>query len=281
MHKSTFLVSILLLITSHLALSQSAEVGLFLGTTTYKGDLNVSLFNFKAVQPAVGVLYRKNLNHHWAHRLGFTYGTIVGDDALSDDEYQNRRNLSFKSNIFDLHYYIEFNFFPYQIANPETRFTPFVFTGINGYFFNPKAELNGDWYNLQPLGTEGQGTNAYPDRSPYKRLQMAIPFGGGVKVRLSSRFGLTVEAAARRLFTDYLDDVSTTYADKAVIAAENGDIAAILSDRSIDGQTFDNTNRQRGNASDNDWYMFAGITINYTISKKYNDNCTPFKGKLR
>lgn len=254
---------------------------MFLGTSTYKGDLNNTLFNFRLVKPAVGVLYRKNLNHHWAHRLGFTFGTIAADDALANDDYQKRRNLSFRSNIFDLHYHIEFNFFPYQIANPDSRFTPFLFTGINGYFFNPQAEINGDWYDLQPLGTEGQGTAAYPDRSPYKRLQFAIPFGGGIRFKVGRRFGMSVEAGVRRIFTDYLDDVSSTYADKAVIAAENGDIAAFLSDRSTDGQTIDNTNRQRGNASDNDWYMFTGITINYTISKKYNDNCTPFKGKLR
>ncbi|MBK8415747.1 MAG: hypothetical protein IPL22_15355 [Bacteroidetes bacterium] len=134
---------------------------------------------------------------------------------------------------------------------------------------------------MQPLGTEGQGTTAYPDREKYKRLKVAIPFGGGFKFKLSRRFGMTVEAGARRLFTDYFDDVSSTYADKDILLAENGELAVIFSDRSIDGQALTNTNRQRGNASDRDWYMFTGITINYSLSKKYNDNCTPFRGKLR
>ncbi|MFM7902216.1 MAG: DUF6089 family protein, partial [Bacteroidota bacterium] len=108
-----------------------------------------------------------------------------------------------------------------------------------------------------------------------------IPFGGGMKFKISRRFGVTVEAGARRTYTDYLDDVSTTYADKSVLFASNGDLSAVLSDRSLDGQTVDNTNRQRGNASDNDWYMFTGISLNYTLSKKYSDNCKPFRGKLR
>jgi len=276
-----YFISIILFLNSTLVKAQSSEIGIFLGASTYKGDLNVSLFNPNVAKPAVGILYRKNMNHHWAHRFGLNYGTAFGDDAISDDGFQNRRNLSFRSRIIDLHYYIEFNFFPYQIANPESRFTPFLFVGLNGFYFNPQAEFNGDWYDLQPLGTEGQGTSAYPNRSPYKRLQFSIPFGGGIKFKLSSRFGMTLEAGPRRTYTDYLDDVSTTYADKTVIALENGDIAAVLSDRSLNSQLVDNTNRQRGNASDNDWYMFTGITINYTISKKYNDNCTPFKGKLR
>nr|HMT28632.1 hypothetical protein [Bacteroidia bacterium] len=142
-------------------------------------------------------------------------------------------------------------------------------------------ELNGEWYDLQPLGTEGQGTSGFPDRDKYKRLSFALPFGGGVKIKLARRFGVTVEAGARRLYTDYLDDVSTTYPEKGMLLAENGELAVIFSDRSTDGQALNNGNRQRGNASDRDWYMFTGITLNYTLSSKYGNNCTPFKGKLR
>jgi hypothetical protein len=261
--------------------AQSSEIGLFLGTTTYKGEINPSLFTTRLLSPAIGVLYRKNMNNHWAHRFGLNYGRVAADDALSDDDFKKTRNLSFRSNIFDLHYYLEFNFFPYQIANSKTTWSPFIFVGINGFLFNPQAEYNGEWYSLQPLGTEGQGTSAYSDRTPYKRLQVAIPFGGGVKFKLSRRFGMSIEAGARRLYTDYLDDVSTTYADPLVLEAANGQIAAILADRSLSAVNPDHEGRQRGNASDNDWYMYSGITINYTLSKRYNDNCTPFKGKLR
>lgn len=275
------LLLFLLLFTTGVVHAQSSEMGIFLGTATYKGEISNSLVNTKSLKPAVGILYRRNLNSHWAYRIGITYGTPNASDADSDDPYQQRRNLSFRSRTFDGHFLWEFNFLPYQIANNRTRFAPFIFGGLSVYRFNPQAELGDDWYNLQPLGTEGQGTTAYPDREKYKRLKVAIPFGGGFKFKLSRRFGMTVEAGARRLFTDYFDDVSTTYADKDILLAENGELSVILSDRSIDGQALNNTNRQRGNASDRDWYMFTGITINYSLSKKYNDNCTPFRGKLR
>jgi hypothetical protein len=281
MSKTSFILFLIFFIYSSSLFSQSKEFGVFLGTTTYKGELNKSLFTLRLIKPSVGLLYRKNINNHWAHRFGLNYGRVEADDALSDDEYQKRRNLSFRSSIWDLHYYLEFNFLPYQIANMNTRFTPFIFAGVNGYLFNPKGYLNGSWYSLQPLGTEGQGTSFYSGRKKYNRLQFAIPFGGGVKFRVARRVGMTIEAGARKLYTDYLDDVSTTYADKVILQANYGEISVLLSDRSIDGQAPGNENRQRGNASDNDWYMFTGFTINYTISKKYNDNCTPFKGKLR
>jgi hypothetical protein len=260
---------------------QSTEIGIFLGGASYKGEINPSLFTGRLLKPAVGALYRKNFNNHWAYRLGVNYGTVAGDDALSEDEYQQRRNLSFRTHILEGHLNFEFNFFKYQIANPQTRFTPFVFAGLAFYRFNPQAQLGDEWYDLQPLGTEGQGTSAYPDREKYRRFQFALPIGGGIKFRLARRFGMTVEAGARKAYTDYLDDVSTTYADKTVLLTENGEAAMLLSDRSTDGQALNNTDRQRGNASDNDWYLFGGVTFNFVLSRKYGDNCTPFKGKLR
>ena len=264
------------------SLAQSSEAGLFLGVATYKGELQNHLFSTKFIKPAVGILYRRNLNSHWGYRLGITYGAVTADDAESDDDYQVRRNLSFRSRILDFHGVFEFNFFSYQLASDRSaKWTPFLFGGLSIYHFNPQAELDGEWYDLQPLGTEGQGTDAYPSREKYKRTQVALPFGGGFKFRFTRRFGMTVEAGARRLYTDYLDDVSTTYADKDVLLSNYGETSVILSDRSIDGQAANNTDRQRGNASDNDWYMFAGISLNFTLSSKYSDNCTPFRQKLR
>ncbi|MFN9597085.1 MAG: DUF6089 family protein, partial [Bacteroidota bacterium] len=246
------------------ASAQSYEVGFFGGVSTYKGELQQSLFDYRQSKPAVGVLIRKNLNNHWAQRIALNFGTIAASDSKSDEGFKKNRNLSFRSRVLDIHYLIEFNFFPYQIANPATFFTPFVFAGINVFQFNPQAEFKGEWYDLQPLGTEGQGTSSYPDRKKYNRVQVGIPIGGGLKFKISRRFGATIEAGARRTYTDYLDDVSTTYADKSVLLAANGELSAFLSDRSLDGQSIDNTNRQRGNASDNDWYMFTGISLNYT-----------------
>lgn len=263
------------------SVAQSYEVGCLIGLATYKGELQQSLFDFRNSGLTGGLLLRKNLNNHWAQRLALSFGTVSASDSKSEDGFKQNRNLSFRSRMLDIHYLIEFNFFPYQIANPATTFTPFFFAGISVFKFNPQAELKGKWYDLQPLGTEGQGSALYSDRKKYRRLQIAIPIGGGMKFKISRRFGVTVEAGARRTYTDYLDDVSTTYVDKSILISTNGELSAMLSDRSIDGQIIDKTNRQRGNESDNDWFMFTGITLNYTLSKKYSDNCKPFKAKLR
>jgi len=280
-YRENFLFILFCALSPLQSLSQSMEAGFFLGGATYKGEIQKSLFDFRQSKPAVGVFFRKNQNNHWAQRLSLTIGTVGASDSKSNDDFNKSRNLSFRSRLVDVSYILEFNFFPYQIANPESFFTPFIFAGINLFSFNPQAQLDGEWYDLQPLGTEGQGLSAYPDRKKYNRLQVAIPFGGGVRLKLSDRFGISIESGVRRLYTDYLDDVSTTYADPLLLSASNGTVSAILADRSLNNQPELNENRQRGNASDNDWYMFTGVTLNYTLSKKYSDSCKPFRAKLR
>jgi hypothetical protein len=79
-------------------------------------------------------------------------------------------------------------------------------------------------------------------------------------------FGMGLEWGMRRTFTDYLDDVSKTYADVVAVSAENGPDAGALSDRSVDPGT--NTDRQRGNSKTNDWFSFAGLSLTFNIKGK-------------
>jgi len=254
-------------------------MGVMVGVMGYKGDLNPVLFTDKFLHPGVGIIYRRYYNNHWAFRAGFSYGRISADDAFSTDSFNLNRNLSFRSDIMELHGGYEFNFFPYQTANPSTFATPYLFVGLSVFRYNPKAELNGQWYALQPLGTEGQGTELYPNRKPYSRVSVSMPFGGGFKIKLSKRFCGIIEVGVRRCWTDYLDDVSKTYADPATIRKEYGKVAAQLSDRSVEKGSPE-VGRQRGNTTDKDWYMFSGVQITYTLSKKYIDSCRPFRFKL-
>ena len=256
-------------------------MGVMIGFSGYKGDLNTTMFNKSLIRPAFGIQYRRCYSNHWSFRAGLSLIKIKGNDALSKDTFQLNRNLMFKSNVLEFHIGYEFNFFPYQTANPSTFFTPYLFGGIAIYRFNPKAELKGNWYALQPLRTEGQGTSAFSGRKPYSRTSISLPFGGGIKFKLRKRIGFQLEVGVRKTYTDYLDDVSTTYADPSLIRTEYGKIASQLSDRSLKKAFNGNKDRQRGNSTDKDWYYFAGFQINYTLSKKYIDSCSPFKVKLR
>jgi hypothetical protein len=252
--------------------SQGSELGLFFGVSTYKGELKQELFKTDYLHPAFGLQYRKNFSKHWSANINATFGAISAADSTSDDPFQLERNLSFKSNILELGGRIEFNFFPYYIGNEDWPFTPFLFIGIAGYRFNPIAEIEDNEFELQPLGTEGQGTSGYPDRKKYKRTQVSIPYGGGFKFTITPRIGLNIEAGVRKTYTDYLDDVSSTYADRAFLI-ENGVMAVVLSDRSPGAANNDFTGKQRGNSRDTDKYLFAGIVLSFRLGNFTRENC--------
>lgn len=278
--KSLIWLFVVALSAPTLLFSQSREMGIMLGTMGYRGDLDPTVFDDRYLEPAIGILYRRSYSNHWCFKAGLNYGHIQASDTEAEDEWSRNRNLNFRSHIIEATGQFEFNFFPYQTASPFSKFSPYLFCGYSLFHFNPKAEINGNWVKLQPLGTEGQGTEQYPDRKKYRRTALAFTYGGGIKFKIARRFGLMIESGIRSAYTDYLDDVSSTYADPLAIRREHGKTAMTLSDRSLERDPSGNIGRQRGDRRNRDLYVFTGVQITYTLSKKYIDSCRPFRIKL-
>ena len=97
-------------------------------------------------------------------------------------------------------------------------------------------------------------------------VQLCIPVGIGFKYTLDRSFGIGLELGIRKTFTDYIDDVSTTYFDFANYPEANP-LSQQLADRSnhtrpeitLPGQ-------QRGDPREKDSYMFAIFSINYKLT---------------
>ena len=248
-----------------LCYAQRSEVGVQGGVSFYLGDLNPGSV-FKGVMPAGGLFYRYNFHEHWALRGNAIIGWVKAADADSDVPSQLDRNLSFSSVVMEFSLVGEFNFFRYAPGDMKRPFTPYIYGGIALFKFNPKADLDGTKYELQPLGTEGQGTTFYPDRKKYSLTTGSIPFGLGVKANISKHFAVGLEWGMRYTFTDYLDDVSTVYADPDIIEQERGEIARQLADRSL--SQVPNADKQRGNSTTNDWYSFSLLTFSFIIPGK-------------
>jgi len=252
-----------------LAQSQKVEIGLFGGASNYSGDLTPDYgIVLSETRPAVGGLVRYNPNNFISLRFGITSAYISGSDENWDDPALRERNLSFRSNILEASLIAEINLPGYDVE--MKKFSPYLFFGIAGFHHNPMALYQGEWIQLQPLGTEGQGTSAFPDRKKYSLYQAAVPFGLGAKFGLGSGLTLSAELGVRMTFTDYLDDVSTTYVDPNVLILENGELAYRLSnrtgelpgrDRPIDYGNGD----PRGNPDIKDSYVIAGFTFTYTL----------------
>ncbi len=276
---NTVLLIITLLVFNFASTAQqfkpNTEIGLILGTSYYLGDLNTTHFNQSSA--TAGLVIRKNIDKRFVYKAEVMYLNIKSDERQSSDTIALNRGLHFRSPIYELSGQIEFNFLPYQSGNPLYTWTPFVYTGISIFSFNPQAEnINGEWVDLQELGTEGQGTTTEFNgntRSKYSLIQFAIPIGGGLKIAVNENFNIVLEYGARKTFTDYLDDVSTTYAGPNINGSwpvEMSDLAQQMSDPNGTHVK----DEQRGNPDKKDWYSFAGITLSFKLNNNTKD-CYP------
>ncbi|NIG52132.1 DUF6089 family protein [Chitinophaga sp. Cy-1792] len=240
------------------------ELGISAGTAQYFGDLNTRRA-LNAMKPAVGIFYRKYMNDYIGLRAHFRYMQLGYSDTYNKNEFARRRNLSFNTDLFELALQGDFNFFRFEPGSLDKRFSPYLTGGVSGFHFNPYAYLDGKKYYLQPLHTEGQGTALYPDRKPYSLLSYAWLIGGGFKYNISRKVNVAIEALYRYTETDYLDDVSTTYAGPAAFPPGldgQPTIAAQLQDRSgAVGTPIGVQGRQRGNSRDKDQYLTIELSI--------------------
>jgi hypothetical protein len=245
------------------------EAGGWLGVSNYFGDLNTN-FRLDNVGPAGGVALRYNFNNRICLRLGGNVGVVQASDSDSDNLFERTRNLSFKSKIADASLLMEFNFLPYDHGSRDYFWTPYLFAGFGATKFDPMAKINEEWVELRPLATEGQFKG-----EEYSLVSGHWAYGGGFKIDLSFEWSLNIEVSARRMGTDYLDDVSTVYPDLEDLEQAHGSIAVALSDRSVEllGSDLFESNgitkpvggegRQRGNSRNKDTYIYIGVGVMY------------------
>ncbi|GIL23830.1 MAG: hypothetical protein BroJett042_23430 [Bacteroidota bacterium] len=229
------------------------------GTTTYFGELaNPGDYFDAKLNVSAGLQYY--LTPQISLRSELNWFTLAGSDADADDSERQQRNLSFRSRNIEFNAVGMINLFPN--GNRYYRrpyFNVYGFGGVGLLYFNPKAELNGTWHALQPLQTEGV---------KYSRITPVIPFGVGARLKFGPNVNIIIEGGYRKVFTDYLDDVSTVY---PVQSSLSSDLARSLSVRynpvppGIEGV-------QRGNPSREDGYMMFNVKMEYYLPFDMQDN---------
>jgi hypothetical protein len=255
------IIALFLFTSFNLLQAQNLHLTLMAGVSNYQGDLQSKRFTFNQAHPAFGIGAMYELSDKLYIRAAASFATVSGDDKKSS--LNNERNLSFSSPITEAQLGLE-----YDILNLyERSFTPYIFAGVAAFRFNPSTiDSAGNKVYLRPLSTEGQGF--YLGRKLYPNKQIAIPFGGGIKLALSDDIRLKFEIGIRYLMTDYLDDVSTTYPDGALLLATKGPQAVALSFRGdeIKPASVFPSGAKRGNPAVNDLYYFTGLTISFRLT---------------
>lgn len=269
------------------------------GFSNYHGDLaNGNIPNFRQAY-SLGATY--DLTNRFRLRLNGSSLNVQGDDARSNNSSIRTRGLNFKSNIQEVALLGEFDL----VDNSFNSIIPYIFLGGSYYHFEPLALRPKPGFgspNLHYIGTEGQylpvglhyidnegqsqTIRNYANRQ-YNRNQLNIQYGVGVRFEISQTVSIGVEANFRKLFTDYLDDVSANHyvtteeweAGKAYAKAKNDGIllyklttAEAYAWRYMDskgnqlGQTDQNSLWPRGNPSKNDDYYSYQIRLNIRLN---------------
>ncbi|MEO8823494.1 MAG: hypothetical protein ABI366_07950 [Ginsengibacter sp.] len=278
------------------------EVGFNIGPSFFLGDLGghkgkgkrfVKDLNFPLTELMTGVFATCYPNKWLGVRVAAQYGKLSGEDKIintkgNDELYRKQRNLDFKSNIAEA--YIALEVFPTMLLNlnePDfaPRILPYAVLGVGYFHFNPKGSLtdqNGDkvWYYLRPLHTEGEGFAEYPERKEYSLSQINIPMGIGLKYFISDRVNVSFEILLRKSFTDYIDDVSTTYINPDLfnkyLTPQNAVVAREISDKIFaivnPGLTRNYPGTQRGNPNQNDSYFTTFLKFGIRLGPIFKNN---------
>lgn len=244
---------------------QEGEFGIGVGLGHYFGDLNTSAA-LNRPKFSGGIYFLKQFNNYVALKIAANYAFLGYSDEYSKNPVQVERNLSFNSSVWEFSLAGQFNFFKFIPGVDGYNYTPYISLGAGVFSYDPYAYLNGQKYYLRPLGTEGQGSTLYPDRKQYSSMAVCFPLSVGFKYAINDRFNVFSEVGYRFTTTDYLDDVSTTYAPDAFPPLPNGQpsVAYQLQDRSLTNIGI--KGRQRGNSSQNDAYVLAHFGVSFNIS---------------
>jgi hypothetical protein len=251
------------------AIHHDGEIGFSLGPSHYFGDLNTRS-KFNTLNASGGIFYRRNFSNYIAARASLNFAKMGYSDKYNTENlFQKTRNLNFQTSIYEFTLQGDFNFFKYKPGQEGYSFTPYVTLGVGVFGFNPYTKLNGQKYFLRPLATEGQGQPSRP--KVYSNFAMNVPLGVGVKYALSQKLNIGLEISHRFTTTDYLDDVSSTYAGPAAfINAANPaafNPALLLQDRSYEQTNIPIgiANRQRGFSKQKDQYIFVQFMLSLNL----------------
>jgi len=274
---------------SQLSAGNYFEAGVTVGPMVFLGDLGghqglgtpfLKDYNMNATKLTYGIYVAAHPSELLGIRLSANFGSVEGDDNYitnkgGEEVSRLNRNLNFKSNITEAN--LMFEVYPTVIFEDQPtdqwhRLRPYGLLGIGVFHFNPMGQYVDPntsattWVYLQPLHTEGEGFVA--GRPNYSLTQIEIPMGFGLKYYLSDNVNMALELVYRKTFTDYIDDVSTTYVDPAVLLANlpsgTAQIAIAMANKSplqgIPGSGY-NPGDKRGDPSQMDAFFTVGLKV--------------------
>ena len=237
--------------------------------------------NWSATRPSGGFYAGANYHNMLGAKLELASGQITATDDILKNQGNTavgryQRNLNFRSEIKELSFTLEC--YPLSVLaisdDGETFLNPYIFSGIGYFSFNPETFYKNSWHKLAPFHTEGQDFTEYPARRKYSLKQYNMPLGIGLKHHPSPVVDCCFEICYRKLWTDYLDDVSSSYVDPVLFAkyfaGPKANLAAQLADRRLSAGALParQAGEIRGNNTNNDTYFTFHLKIGIVLGRQ-------------
>ncbi len=296
--KRFYLTLLAFVITTSLLRAQlpvKSDIGICVGTTLFFGDLGGAnyigrplFFDLERslIKPVGMISYHYQKSKKVGFKIQAAYTSVAGDDKLIEPKdlyapewFRWYRNLNFQSKIWEVSAQIEYFFTKYQPGSMQYRVGPYAFIGVGVMHMNPKANYNGSLVELQPLHTEGQGFEG-SSLKEYSLYQPVVPIGLGIRYNVTTDFCIGFEYGDRKTFTDYMDDVSTSYVSQAdfnTYFSTDPISATIAYDLSMRSKEIDPEGiyaditapgQQRGDVAQKDHFIYLGFSFNYVLGQK-------------
>lgn len=209
--------------------AQTQEFGFGAGVITYKGEL-APTFTYKTAKPALQLYYRHNFTPATVLRTNLLVGVITANSINSKSPtFTQITPSSFSTPLAELSAVGEYNFLDFRRTVKPDLFSPYLFGGVGFFYFKPTSENGKEASAFQPV----------------------VPFGAGCKFALGKNWNLNFETGFRKTFTKLLDGRNTQLPNTTY--------------QTPGGQTVSYPSTQRGYSQEQDWYMFIGFNLSYTI----------------
>ncbi len=255
------------------------DAGFSVGVSNYLGDIGggystrrdfVADMKLSETRMTTAAFFRYRFHKHFAVKGTLAWARISGDDKLSENPARNARNLNFRNDVFELSAQGQYIFYEvYGLGRSfrhEDNFRMYIGLGAGVAYHNPTTVYNGEVVELRPLTTEGV---------EYSRFTAVIPATGGFCFTFDKQFRIGFDLTWRTTFTDYLDDVSTTYADPTLLpnalSVELANRTDELPSVSPDFAENFTPGNKRGDSNHNDSYLTSSVEFSYAFMSHSDD----------
>jgi hypothetical protein len=255
------------------------ELRFGIGATQLMGDLggawgvgrpnSLHDWDWQAIRYGANIGYRYRFLPMFATTTSLNFHQLRGDDKWSEEIIRNKRNLHVRNNAIELSQRFDVIVFwkdkfgsifnlPGNYSKKQMSIQVYGFAGLGIMYHNPQAmDQDGNWTSLRPLKTEGQ-------EKPYSPVTLTMPMGVGFRWGVGRMWRVGFEASYVKTFSDYLDDVSTTYTDPSNLASPT---AVYLANPAFPHPSFA-PGQQRGNPGHKDAFYHFNVIITKNLTFK-------------